>query len=99
MVMCDCKHCLEGIPDVVTNVEVKAISQTQVKVRWIPPVNVNSDPSLLRYRVRSEATYVCIPTHANVHIHIFTCVYTRTHTHTQTQLKNILTMVNFNYVM
>ena len=80
-----CKHCLEGIPDVVTNLEVKAISQRQVKVRWIPPNNVNSDPSLLRYRVSNKVAGHPFPTHGHTHIrvhtHAHTCTPVRAHTH------------------
>ena len=64
--------CLDDIPDVVSNVRAKTISQTQVKVYWKPPANVNSDPSLLRYRV--SYAYIHADTHTQ-HTHSYVHFY------------------------
>ena len=81
MIIFICKHCLESIPEVVTNVEVKAISQREVKVRWIPPVNVNSNPSLLQYKVSIKVADGHLP-HMDTHTRTWTHTRVRVHTHT-----------------
>ena len=90
-----CCYCLDGIPDVVTNVEVKTISQTQVKVYWNPPANANSDPSLLQYRVRLVSAHTHAHTHARMHTQ-HTHADTYAHTRVQTERGAITMFFNDN---